>query len=54
MDPRKIGAFIAAGRKEKGYTQGALAWRYRQSGVSMGNRARFAGHYDVALPQYCP
>ncbi|MCI5915116.1 MAG: helix-turn-helix domain-containing protein [Christensenella sp.] len=25
MDPRKIGAFIAAGRKEKGYTQGALA-----------------------------
>ncbi len=25
MDPRKIGAFIAAGRKEKGFTQGALA-----------------------------
>lgn len=25
MDPRKIGAFIAACRKEKGYTQGALA-----------------------------
>ena len=46
MDQEKIGAFIAACRKEAGYTQAALgekAGDHRPGGLQMGDWKKHAG-----------